>query len=83
MKSPINWVGNKTAILPILYRAFPLEYTRYVECFGGSASVLLGKPRIDKFEVYNDFNHDLFNLMHCIKEKPAQLIRELQYIPLP
>lgn len=82
MKSPITWVGNKTAILPILYKAFPLDYSRYVECFGGSASVLLGKPRIDKFEVYNDFNHDLYNLMHCIKEKPAQLIRELQYMPI-
>lgn len=44
IKSPVSWVGNKASILPIIYSLFPLEYGRFVEVFGGSGSVLLGKP---------------------------------------
>ena len=43
MKSPVSWVGNKTPVLRVLYGMFPLEYERYIEPFGGSGAVLLGK----------------------------------------
>ena len=55
IKTPVSRVGNKTAILHILYALFPLHYGRFIDVFGGSGSVLLGKPTIDAFEVYNDF----------------------------
>ena len=67
IKSPVSWVGNKAPILPIIYNLFPLEYGRFVEVFGGSGSVLLGKPP-GSFEVYNDFDRNLVNLFHCMKD---------------
>lgn len=82
IKTPISWVGNKTSILPILYATFPLHYERYIEPFGGSGAVLLGKEKPDKFEVYNDFNRDLVNLFRCMRERPIALIKELGLYPL-
>jgi DNA adenine methylase len=74
-------VGNKAPILPIIYSLFPLEYGRFVEVFGGSGSVLLGKPP-DPFEVYNDFDRNLTNLFHCMKERTMATIRELGFCNL-
>lgn len=51
IKTPVSRVGNKTAILHILYALFPLKYGRFIDVFGGSGSVLLGKPTVDAFEV--------------------------------
>lgn len=81
IKSPVSWVGNKSPILPIIYSLFPLEYGRFVEVFGGSGSVLLGKPP-DPFEVYNDFDRNLVNLFHCMKERTMATIRELGFCNL-
>ena len=49
IKTPVSRVGNKTAILHILYALFPLKYGRFIAVFGGSGSVLLVKPTIDSF----------------------------------
>ena len=46
IKTPVSRVGNKTAILHILYALFPLKYDRFIDVFGGSGSVLLGNPEI-------------------------------------
>ena len=81
IKSPVSWVGNKAPILPIIYSLFPLQYGRFVEVFGGSGSVLLGKPP-DSFEVYNDFDRNLTNLFHCMKERTMATIRELGFCNL-
>jgi len=75
-------MGNKTPILRILYALFPLEYERYIEPFGGSGAVLLGKEKPDKFEVYNDYNGNLVNLFCCMRERPMALIRELGFLNL-
>ena len=57
MKTPVSRVGNKSSILHILYAVFPMKYGRFIDVFGGSGSVLLGKPEIHPFEVYNDTSH--------------------------
>ena len=75
-------MGNKTSILHILYALFPLNYERYLEPFGGSGAVLLGKKKPDKFEVYNDFNHNLVNLFRCMRDRPMAFINELGFYPL-
>lgn len=82
IRTPISWIGNKTSILHILYALFPLKYGRYIEPFGGSGSVLLGKATPDKFEVYNDYNHNLVNLFRCMRERPLAFIKELGFLNL-
>ena len=39
--------------------------------------MLLGKPTIDAFEVYNDIDRNLVNLFRCMKVRTMALIREL------
>lgn len=75
-------MGNKTSILHILYALFPLNYERYIEPFGGSGAVLLGKKKPDKFEVYNDYNHNLVNLFQCMRDRPVALIEEIGFLNL-
>lgn len=82
IKTPVSRVGNKTAILHILYAIFPLKYNRFIDVFGGSGSVLLGKPEPSSFEVYNDFDKNLVNLFHCMKERTMATIRELGFCHL-
>ena len=82
IKTPVSRVGNKTAILHILYALFPLRYGRFIDVFGGSGSVLLGKPEVTPFEVYNDFDHNLVNLFRCMKDRPMATIRELGFCNL-
>lgn len=82
IKTPVSWMGNKTSILHILYSLFPLKYGRYIEPFGGSGAVLLGKPVPDKFEVYNDYNANLVNLFRCMRDRPLEFIRELGFLNL-
>ena len=71
MKTPVSRVGNKSSLLHILYAVFPMKYSRFVDVFGGSGSVLLGKPEVHPFEVYNDFDRNLVNLFHCMKNRTA------------
>lgn len=82
IKTPVSWMGNKTSILHILYAMFPVKYGRYIEPFGGSGAVLLGKQKPDKFEVYNDYNHNLVNLFRCMRDRPLAFIKELGFLSL-
>ena len=82
IKTPVSWMGNKTSILHIIYALFPKSYTRYIEPFGGSGAVLLGKSVPDKFEVYNDYNANLVNLFRCMRDRPMEFIRELGFLNL-
>ena len=75
-------MGNKTSILSILYSLFPLNYERYIEPFGGSGAVLLGKPAPDRFEVLNDYNRNLVNLYRCMRDRPVEFIRALGFLNL-
>ncbi len=82
IKTPVSRVGNKSSILHILYALFPLKYGRFIDVFGGSGSVLLGKPDVTPFEVYNDFDRNLANLFHCMKERTMATIREIGFCHL-
>lgn len=82
IKAPVSRVGNKSAILHILYALFPPDYGRFIDVFDGSGSVLLGKPTIDAFEVYNNFNRNLVNLFRCMKDRTMATIRELGFCHL-
>lgn len=82
MKTPVSRVGNKSSILHILYALFPLEFNRFVDVFGGSGSVLLGKPQIHPFEVYNDFDRNLVNLFRCMKDRTVATLRAIGFCNL-
>lgn len=80
IRTPVSRVGNKTAILHIIYNLFPLEYGIFIDVFGGSGSVLLGRPKIDGVaEVYNDIDRNLTNLFNCMKYRSLALIREIGF----
>lgn len=82
MNSIISWVGGKKALRNMIYERMPASYERYIEVFGGGGWVLFGKPPEKCMEVYNDFNSNLANLFHCVKERPMALIKELSFLPL-
>ena len=66
IKTPVSRVGNKTAILHILYALFPLHYGRFIDVFGGSGTVTMSRPiQRGCMEVYNDYNGNLTNLFCC------------------
>ena len=60
---------------------FPRKFGRYIEIFGGSGAVLLGKEP-GKFEVYNDIEGELVNFFRIVKNRPAELLLELDLLPL-
>ncbi len=82
MKSFIPWIGGKRALLHEILPRFPEYYYRYVEVFGGGASVLFAKKREDKFEVYNDIQSNLINLFKVVRDKPFEFLETLELFPL-
>ncbi len=83
MKGPIPWVGGKSKLLWLIHTLAPEYYTRFIDVFGGSGTVTLNHPPTPGcMEVYNDYNSDLTNLFHCVKERPMALLKELGFLPL-
>jgi DNA adenine methylase len=83
MNSLIPWVGGKSKLLWIINELAPADYTCFADVFGGSGTVTLNHPiRNGCLEVYNDYNSNLTNLMSCVKYKPMELLKELQFLPL-
>lgn len=81
MKPFVPWMGGKMLLAPEIIQRFPAEYAKYIEVFGGGASVLFAKPP-ENFEVYNDFNNDLVNLFQVVKDKPLAFLDTLNVFPL-
>lgn len=54
LKPPLKLIGAKTKVRGRLYPLFP-EHTRYFEPFGGTAGVLIGKPKVER-ETLSDIN---------------------------
>lgn len=79
MKSFIPWIGGKSLLAKKIIADFPKNFGRYIEVFGGGASVLFAADKHAKFEIYNDSNGDLVNLFRCVKYHRGELQREIQY----
>ncbi len=82
MKPFIPWIGGKGALIDEILPRFPTHYYRYVEVFGGGASVLFAKSQHNSFEIYNDYQVNLVNLFTVVKEKPLSFLNELGFFPL-
>lgn len=70
---PFPWVGGKTALLPYILDRLPDDCDRYVEVFGGSGAVLFARQPAS-FEIYNDYNGHLTNLMWQIKNRQEEFL---------
>jgi len=75
----MSWVGGKKALRDEIVLRFPLEFERYIEVFGGGGWVLFHKVP-SPFEVYNDFNSNLANLYLCVRDRPEELIAQLEFV---
>jgi DNA adenine methylase len=81
LKPPLKIIGGKTKIRGFLYSLFP-SHDRYLEPFGGSFGVLIGKDK-SKDEMINDIQPHVVNFYSQIKKNPdilwERLNRELVY----
>ncbi len=77
----MRYHGGKWKLAPWVISFFPPHKT-YVEAFGGGASVLLRKPRVNG-EVYNDLDGEVVNVFRVLRdpETAAQLRRRLALTP--
>ncbi len=75
----LRWHGSKWRIAEWVIAHFP-PHKVYVEPFGGSASVLLQKPRAVT-EIYNDLDRDLVNLFQILRDRSDELVRLLALTP--
>jgi len=79
MKSFIPWIGGKSLLAKKITAEFPDDFGRYIEVFGGGASVLFSSEKHAPVEVYNDANGELVNLFRCIKYHREELQKEIRY----
>jgi DNA adenine methylase len=74
-----NYPGGKTTLAPWIIEHIP-EHEVYIEPFGGSASVLMQKPR-SPVEVYNDLNSDCVSFFEAVKKHPDELQQWVKNTP--
>ncbi len=78
-KSFITWLVGKGSLKDEILSRFPLDYKSYIQVFGGGASILFAK-KIEKFEVYNDYNNNLTNLFKVVNLKVIAFLKELNFL---
>lgn len=61
---PVTWFGSKSRLVKQITAHFPAHQT-FVDVFGGSGAILLGKPP-SKVEVYNDLNSKMATLFRVL-----------------
>lgn len=78
---PVTWFGSKSRIVKKITKHFQGHHT-FVDVFGGSGAVLLGKPP-SKVEVYNDLNRKMASLFQVLsnQRKTKELIKLLEFTP--
>jgi len=70
--SAFPYIGGKTNIAQWVIDQLP-DHRVYVEPFGGSAAVLLNKPRSD-IEVYNDKDRDIVQFFEVARNRTDELV---------
>ena len=73
------YYGGKTQYAKRLVARMP-AHRRYVEAFGGGASVLLSKPR-SEIEVFNDGDENLIHFFRILRNRPDELREWLDACP--
>lgn len=75
----VNYVGGKAKLADKIISL--LDYTKdcYVELFGGSAKVLLNKPK-HPVEWYNDKDKRIYTLMKVVANRYSEFVNRLKYV---
>jgi len=79
MISAFPYVGGKTLLADWITGVLP-DHQTYVEPFGGSAAVLLNKPR-SSVEVYNDLDGDIVQFFEVARNQPDELKNWIERTP--
>ena len=79
LKPPFQWTGGKSFSVPKIVPMLPYT-SRYVEVFGGSGAVLLGREP-SKLEVYNDIFSGLVCFYRCLRD-PAKYQQMINWLDL-
>ena len=69
LNSPVLWFGGKGKLKHRLLTLLPY-HDRYVEVFGGGASLLFAKNPSES-EVYNDMDRNLINFFRVLQDEPS------------
>lgn len=69
----IKYIGGKWFMVDEIIKALDYSVNCYIELFGGSAKVLLNKPK-HNVEIYNDKNDVIYNLFYVIKNNTVELL---------
>ncbi len=77
--SAFPYVGGKTNLADWIVGHLP-DHTVYVEPFGGSAAVLLNKPR-STIEVYNDVDGEIVQFFDVVRNHPEELAKWCRRTP--
>lgn len=66
------WMGGKGQLMWAIQMLLPIHYKTLVDVFGGSGIITLNTA-VPKgcLQIYNDLNHDLYNLLFCVKHRPT------------
>lgn len=75
----LRYFGGKFGLAAWIISHFP-PHVSYVEPFGGGANVLLQKPRA-RCETYNDLDGRVVNFFRVLRERPDELIYQLELTP--
>lgn len=80
IKHPVlKYYGSKFRLAKWIISFFPV-HRHYVEPFGGAANVLLVKEP-SRLETYNDLNKQIVNFFRVLREKPDELIHQINLTP--
>ncbi len=77
--SLITYLGGKQRLVKYLLPLIP-PHEIFVEVFGGSAALLLNKPR-SHTEVYNDIDGNLVNLFLVVRDQPQAFAERCKGLP--
>jgi DNA adenine methylase len=78
-RPPLRYFGGKWRIASWVISHFP-EHKTYCEPFGGGASVLLSKPRVE-CEIYNDLDSEIHNFFWVLRHRTDELLDQLKNTP--
>jgi len=79
-KPALKWAGGKSQLLPVLLRAMPAGFSRYVEPFLGGGALLFHLARPGS--VASDSNKELIRFYEVVRDSPGELLEAVAALPI-